>query len=171
MTEWGYFSMALLVLASLVAYWAHSKHTVVSPATTPFVLPPGVAMTSVSLLTEDDVTLYNVMRLAVQDEYLVFAQVPLWSFVSIEAMGKARAQVLNQIALKRVDFLLVHPGSRRVEHVIQVEEASPRPHQIERQRVIEAVVIGAGIKLVKLRAQTRYAVPELTKILGLEPQE
>lgn len=171
MTEWGYFALVLLVLAALAAYMAGRKQTVVSPAASPFVLPAGVAMTSVPLLTEDDVTLYNVMRLAVQDQYLVFTQVPLWSFVSIEGIGKTRAYVLNQIALKRVDFLLLHPGSRQVEQVIQIEEASPRPHQMERQRVIGAVLTGAGIKLVKLRAETKYAVPELVKLLGLELEE
>ena len=171
MTEWGYFSLVLLVLAALAAYMAGRKHTGVPLAASPSTLPAGIAMTSVPLLTEDDVILYNVMRLAVQDQYLVFAQVPLWSFVSIEGMGKARAYVLNQIALKRVDFLLLHPGSRRVEQVIQVEEASPRPHQIERQRVIEAVVTGAGIKLVKLPAETKLAVPEFTKLLGLEAEQ
>jgi hypothetical protein len=135
------------------------------------VLPVGLGMTSVPFLTEEEVTLYNVLRLAVQDQYLVFAQVPLWSFVTIEGVGKPRAYVLNQIALKRVDFVLVHPGSRRVEQVIQVEEASTGPHQVERQRVIEAVVTGTGIKLVRLPAQPMYAVPELTRLLGLEPEE
>ena len=53
------------------------------------VLPPGVTITSTPLLTETDVTFYNLMRLAVQDHFLVFTQVPLWSFVSVDAMGKA----------------------------------------------------------------------------------
>ena len=171
MTEWIYLSLALLLLASLAAYLVGRKHPHLTSAASPFVLPSGVTMTSVPLLTEGDVSLYNVVRLAVQDHYLVFAQVPLLSFVSIEAMGKARAQVLNQMALKRVDFVLVHPGERRVEQVIQLQDTSSRPPQLERQRVIEAVLVAAGIKLVKLQSQTSYVVPELSRLLGLAPEE
>jgi hypothetical protein len=149
---------------------AGRSKSLLTPSASPFVLPSGVAMTSAPLLTEGDVVLYNVMRLAVEDHYLIFAQVPLWSFISIEAMGKARAHVLNQIALKRVDFVLVHPGSRQVEQVIQLQDAS-RPHQLERQRVIEEVLTTAGIKLVKLWPQTSYAVPELIRLFGLAPEE
>jgi predicted FMN-binding regulatory protein PaiB len=101
----------------------------------------------------------------------VFAQVPLWSFVAVEAMGRARVQALNHIALKRVDFVLVHPGSRQVQQVLQVQEASPRPHQAERQRVIEAVLDAARIKLVKLRPEPSYTVPLLASLLGLAPED
>jgi hypothetical protein len=135
------------------------------------VLPPSVTITPAPLLTEADVLLYNLMRMAVQDHYLVFAQVPLWSFVSVEGMGKARSQVLNHMALKRVDFLLVHPGSRQVEQVVQVEDASPRPHQAERQRVIESVLDAAGIKLVKVQSKKSYTIPDLAALLGLEVEE
>lgn len=135
------------------------------------VLPPGVTITSTPLLTETDVTFYNLMRLAVQDHFLVFTQVPLWSFVSVDAMGKARSQVLSHMALKRVDFVLVHPGSRQVEQVVQIEDASPRPHQAERQRVIESVLDAAGIKLVKVRAHKSYTVPVLAALLGLEEDD
>jgi len=135
------------------------------------VLAPGTSVSSAPLLSEADVVLYNLMRLAVQDHYLIFAQVPLWSFVSVEAMGKSRSQLLQQIALKRVDFVLIHPGSRHVEKVVHIEEVSPRPHQADRQRVIESVLDAAGIKLVKLRQHTPHTVPALAGLLGLEPEE
>jgi hypothetical protein len=137
----------------------------------PPVLSPGVQISPTPLLTESDLSLYNMIRLAVQDQFLVLAQVPLLAFVSVEAMGKARAQVLNRMALKRVDFVLLHPGSRQVEQVVQIEEPSPRPHQVERQRVIEAVLDAAGIKVVKVRAQKAYSTPDLAALLGLQSEE
>ena len=109
--------------------------------------------------------------MAVQDRYLIFAQVPLWSFVSVEAMGKARSRLLSHMALKRVDFVLVHPGSRHVEQVVQIEDASPGPHQTERQRVIESVLDAAGIKLVTVRSKKSYTIPDLTALLGLTEEE
>jgi hypothetical protein len=136
-----------------------------------FSLPSGIAVTSAPLLTEAEIALYNLMQMAVQDRYLVFAHVPLWSFVSVEAGGKSRVALLNHMALKRVDFVLVHPGSRHVEQVVQLEDKSPGPRQVERQRVIESVMDAAGIKLVTLRATKSYTIPELTALLGLAVDE
>lgn len=161
-------AVAALVLL-LWRFLAASRKTGGQPLS--FVLSPGVTITSAPLLTEADVYLYNLIRMAVQDHYLVFAQVPLWSFVSVEAMGKARSQVLSHMALKRVDFVLVHPGSRQVGQVVQIEDASPGPHQAERQRVIESVVDAAGIKLVKVRSKKSYTIPDLAALLGLEVEE
>jgi hypothetical protein len=158
---------ALLVLSWWLA--ARSRKADRRPAA--FALPPGVAIAAAPLLTEAEGSLYNLMRMAVQEHYLVFAQVPLWSFVSVEAMGAARSQVLSHMALKRVDFVLVHPGSRQVEQVVQIETASPRPHQAERQRVIESVLDAAGIKLVTLRSDKSYTIPDLAGLLGLDPAE
>ena len=135
-----------------------------------FALQPGVTITSAPLLTEAEVSLYNLMRMTVQDHYLVFVHVPLWSFVSVEAMGKARSHVLNHMALKRVDFVLVHPGSRQVEQVVQMEDGSPRPHLAERQRVIESVLNAAGIRMVKVGSQKSYTIPDLAALLGLDEE-
>jgi len=136
-----------------------------------FTVPAGIAIRAEPLLSESEVALYNLLRMAVQEHYLVLAQVPLWSFVSVEAMDHAGSQVLRQMALKRVDFVLVHPGSRQVEQVVEVETASPRPHQAERQRVIESVLGAAGIKLVTLRSDRSYTIPDLAGALGLETAE
>jgi hypothetical protein len=155
----------------LLLWWFVAASRKTSGQPSPPVLPPDVTITSAPLLTETDISLYNLVRMAVQDHYLVFAQVPLWSFVSVEAMGKARSQVLSHMALKRVDFVLVHPGSRQVEQVVQVEDVSPRPHQAERQRVIESVLDAAGIKLVKVRSNKPYTIPDLAALLGLEAEE
>ena len=135
------------------------------------VFPAGTKVNPAPLLTEQEVLLYNLIRLAVQDRYLVFSQVPLWAFVRIEADGEVRAQAFRQIALKRVAFVLVHPGSRQVEQVVQVEDIALRGSRGDRQRVIESVLDAAGIKLVTLRVQKSYTVPALASLLGCEPDE
>ena len=60
-----------------------------SPAIVPLkhealVLPSGVTLRPQPLLTDRDLLLYNLIWLAVQDHFLVFARVPLWSIVSVE---------------------------------------------------------------------------------------
>ena len=134
-----------------------------------FVLPPGVTLRPQPLLTDTDLMLYNLIRLAVEDHYLVFARVPLWSVVSVEAEGTARSQVLRQIALKQLDFVLVHPGTKAAEQVVLLEEGSPpQPHEITRRRNIQSVLQAAGITLTTLKPHTSYTVPQLAQLLGVD---
>ena len=161
-------SLAVCVLLLLI--WKRSPSSDKVKGQGP-VLPAGTKVGPAPLLTEQEVLLYNLIRLAVQDRYLVFSQVPLWAFVRIEAVGEVRAQAFRQIALKRVAFVLVHPGTRQVEQVVQVEDIASRGGQESRQRVIESVLDAAGIKLVTLRLQKPYTVPTLASLLGCEPDE
>jgi hypothetical protein len=109
--------------------------------------------------------------MAVQERYLVFSQVPLWSFIEVEAGAKVRAEILRRIALKRVDFALVHPGSCLVEQVVQIEHESSQPHQAERHHIIETVLDAAGIKLTKLPLKKSHSLPDLTARLGITAEE
>lgn len=134
-------------------------------------IPPGVLIESQPVLTEAEAGFYNLLRLAVQDRYLVFAQVPLWCLLTVKTGDrKARAAVMNRIALKRVDFVLVHPGTLRVAKVVELEDASePPPQKLERNRLIEEMLKQAGIEVVRVRgAQT---VPELARLLDAAPDE
>ena len=137
----------------------------------PDVLPRGGSITSKPLLTESELALYNLLQIVVQDYYLIFAQVPLWAFVSLDSPGKDRIRLVKHMALKRVDFALLHPGSRQVVQVVQIEEEFPTADQKEHQRIIESVVGSAKIKLVKVQSKKSYAIPELVALLGLAAEE
>ena len=138
----------------------------------PFVLPPGVTLRPQPLLTDTDLLLYNLIRLAVEDHYLVFARVPLWSVVSVEAEGKARSQVLRQIALKQLDFVLVHPGTKAAEQVVLLDEGfPPQPDELTRRREVQSVLQAAGITLTTLKPHTSYTVPQLAQLLGVDDNE
>jgi len=138
----------------------------------PFVLPPGVTLRPQPLLTDTDLLLYNLIRLAVEDHYLVFASVPLWSVVTVEAEGTVRSQVLRQIALKQLDFVLVHPGTKAAEQVVLLEEDSPpQPQEITRKREIQSVLQAAGITLTTLNPHTSYTVSQLAQLFGVDNGE
>ena len=138
----------------------------------PFILPFGVVLRPQPLLAERELLLYNLIRLAVQDRYLLFTQVPLWSFLSVEAEGQSRTQVLRHLALKRADFVLVHPGSRRVEQVVQLEEEpSVDPEGAMRGREVQRIVHAAGIRVTILNAESTYAVQQLEQLLGISDSE
>lgn len=138
----------------------------------PFVLSAGVMLQPEPLLTERELLLYNLIRLAVQDRYLLFAQVPLWSFLSVEAEGHARTQVLRHLALKRADFILVHPGSRLVEQVVQLEDdSSAAPDDMTKGREVQKAAQAAGIRVTTLKPQPTYTVQQLEQLLGMSDSE
>ncbi len=160
------------VIAVIILLWRYlTKARRRKKGTAPFAIPPGVTIGSTRLLEKEEIALYSLLQMAVQERYLVFSQVPLWSFVEIEAGAKERSDVLRQIALKRVDFVLVHPGSCRVEQVVQIEHESSDLHQTERQHVIESVLDAAGIKLTKLQPKKTHSLPDLTARLGITVEE
>ena len=160
------------VIAVIIGLWRYlAKARRRKKQTAPFAIPPGVTIGSTRLLEKEEVALYSLLQMAVQERYLVFSQVPLWSFVEIEAEATVRSDVLRRIALKRVDFVLVHPGSCRVEQVVQIEHESSRSHQVERQHVIESVLDAAGIKLTKLQPKQSHSLPDLTARLGITGEE
>ncbi|MEC4891211.1 MAG: DUF2726 domain-containing protein [Nitrospira sp.] len=154
----------------LLVFWQRDPSPAPAKAPAP-VLPAGVTLAPAPLLTEQEVVLYNLMRLAVQDYYLVFSQVPLWAFVTVDAVGKERTQIFREIALKPVDFVLVHPGTRQVAQVVQVEDGTRRGPEADRQRIVKEILDAAGIKLVTLRSKQAYTVPALTSLFGLDPED
>ena len=135
------------------------------------VMPSDVTLSPTPLLAEDEVALYNLLRMVVQERYLVFAKVPLGSFLTVDAGGKERVQVLRHLALKRVDFALVHPGSRQVEQVVQIEPQSHELDQVESQQIIESLLDTAGIKLRKLQAKRTYPLAHLATRLELTAED
>jgi hypothetical protein len=126
-----------------------------------------------ALLGESELLLYNLIRLAAEDRYLVFAQVPLLSFLAVEAEGKARLEVLRRLALKRADVVLVHPGSRVVEQVVQFEAGEPAadPATAYPQREVQRMLHAAGIRVTTLNIQPRYTVQELERLLGMSDSD
>ena len=166
-----FIGLAIAVLALLV--WRLKTSSTAGPASKePFVLAPGVTLRPQPLLTDNDLLLYNLIRLAVEDHYLVFARVPLWSVVSVEAEGKVRSQVLRQIALKQLDFVLVHPGTKAAEQVVLLEEGGLlQPDEVVRKQEIQTVLDAAGITLTTLKSHTSYTVSQLAQLFRVSDEE
>jgi hypothetical protein len=120
------------------------------------------------LLAEKELLLYNLIRLAVEDRYLVFAQVALWRFLMVEGEGESRTRALRYLALQRADFVLVHPGSRMVEQVVQLEDESRMDLEASTNgRDVQQLVDAAGIQVTTLKAQLSYTIQELEQLLGV----
>lgn len=136
-------------------------------------IPADVSLQTQPLLTEAEGSLYNLLRLAVQDHYLVFAQVPLWRLFDIKAASReGRLTFLRSIALKRVDFVLVHPGTLTAAKVVELNDPSAPPGpSLARQRLLDAALQAAGIDCVRLQPPFPSTVPALATLLGLGADE
>ncbi|WP_447978779.1 DUF2726 domain-containing protein [Candidatus Nitrospira bockiana] len=135
-------------------------------------IPVGVTITAQPLMTPEEAQLYNVLTLAVQDDYLLFAQIPLWCLVDVQAhRPQARQAFLAQIALKRVDFVLVHPGTLTVVKVVELDGSPDSPQRQARNKLVEETLKAAGIDLVRLSAKKAYTIPELAALLDIEAPE
>ena len=130
----------------------------------------GVSLRAQPLLTKDEAAFYNLLKLTVQDRYLVFAQVPVWCLVDVQSKDpKARASFLNRIALRRVDFALIHPGTLATFKIIELDDPAIPPAQKEgRNKLIDGIFKEAGVALVRLQNPGSYTATKLAAALGLE---
>lgn len=136
-------------------------------------IPAEVSLQAQPLLTEVESSFYNLLRLAVQEHYLVFAQVPLWCLFDVKGTSReARAAFMRSIALKRVDFVLVHPGTLTAAKVVELDDTSqPSGPRQARQQLIDTALHAAGIECVRLQAPLPSTVPALASLLGIESDE
>lgn len=162
---------AIGLLLILLIAWPRLVSRVKERETQEPLVPDEVSLRAQPLLTKSEASFYNVLRLAVQDRYLVFAQVPVWCLVEVKSDDrKARAAFLNTIALKRVDFVLVHPGTLAAAKVVELLDPSQASGPREaRDQLIDAVCKAAGIKIVRPKARMAYTVTALATLVGVEP--
>ena len=165
----SWFLVLVVVVPAVLLWRICSRRSPTGLRSGPFVLPLGVVLRPQPLLGEKELLLYNLIRLAVQDHYLVFAQVPLLSFLAVEAEGESRLEVLRHLALKRGDVVLVHPGSRVVEQVVQFEAGETHTDTAGALpgRDVQRILHAAGIRVTTLSVQPRYTVQELERFLGM----
>ncbi len=125
------------------------------------------------VLSDAEARLYNLLRLAVQDRYLIFAHVPLWCLIEIRASdSELRLPLLSQLALKRATFVLLHAGTRQAEKVVELYEDSDAGSRRERNdRLLESVLAPAGVQLVRVNSGRDYTVPMLTTLLDVAEED
>ena len=124
-------------------------------------------------LSKAEATLLNLIRLAVQDTYLVFAKVPVSSLVMItEEDPERRRTILKSIQSTRVDVVLIHPGTLRPALGIKfVEDEESSPQLDQRDQLVDEIVQAAGIEIIRVEIHTSYTVGELVDRLGLGETE
>ncbi len=168
--------MAVIIMAAAVAWYLWSGATRRdSPPDEPR-LPDGLSLQPREIFTKEEAAFYNVLRLAVQEQYLVFAKVPLSRVLLVQADDPEdhalAAWVLRRISMICVDFVLVHPGTLTVAKVIELEglpqRVRPRPI---RAQLAQLAMTAAGLDIVRVDIHQPFTIPGLAAMLGLEVRD
>lgn len=131
-----------------------------------------VAVKVQPLLDGPDVSLFNLLLLAVRDHFLLLSKIPLRSLVHLrvedDSFRRALAQTLRNVT---VDFVAVHPGTRLpVKAIFVGKPGDDAAASSEQERVVEALFHKAGIDVIRLDREARYSVEQLTDLLGLDEE-
>ena len=124
------------------------------------------------LMNGSDVSLFNLLLLAVRDHFLLLSKIPLRSLVHLrvedDSFKRVVAQTLRNVT---VDFVMVHPGTRLPVKAIFVRKpGDDAVVSSSQERLVEAVFQKAGIEVIRLYQEVRYSVEQLTNLLGLEEE-
>jgi hypothetical protein len=130
-------------------------------------------VTSRPLMSPEEATLFNLIKLAAQDHMLVLAKMPILSILSLgDTDEEARKAVMRTIQPVRCDVILAHPGTLRAMTVITFQKDSPgAAGREDRDRLVNTLLKAAGIQPIVLQLTQTYSVDQLTQLLGLVEEE
>ena len=125
------------------------------------------------VLSPDEISFYNLIRLAVGDRYLVFPQLPLWSLVTVQSTGGAtQARPARPLAMRRVDLALIHPGTRTAHAVVLFTHADEFSDLRRRNEELAVSMLNAaGIMLVRMDPSQPHSIGSLKTAFGIEADE
>jgi hypothetical protein len=130
-------------------------------------------VTARPLMSPEEATLYNLLKLAAQDHMLVLAKIPILSVLALgDKDEEARKAVMRSIQPVRCDVVLAHPGTLKAMTVITFQKESPGTGGREdRDRLVDTLLKAAGIQSIVLPLNQTYSVDQLTGLLGLAEEE
>lgn len=133
------------------------------------VIPDNAALCVKPVLTDAETRLLRSLEKAVDGTYLVWPQLPLWTFIDVRSSDAGVVAVLNnRINLKRVDFTLVDPHTHSIYKVIELDDRShQRPDRLHRDTFVEMVLKQAGVPLIRIPAAKAYDTQAIRAQLGL----
>ena len=126
-----------------------------------------------ALMSSEEATLFNMVKLAVQDYFIVLAKIPLISLVTLEEKDEeAKKAVLRKIQQVRFDIVLIHPGTLKAHTVLHFQRPAPANRMIEeRHRLVNTLLKAAEIERVDLDPGTAYSTDQIIELLGLSEEE
>ena len=127
-----------------------------------------------TIMTSEESTLFNLIRLAAQDYFLVLVKLPILQVISVRDKDEeARKALLRSIQFTRLDVVLAHPGTLQAVTVIYLQKNDEEEERRlkKRTQVVDTVLKAAGINVVRLQVNQSYSVEQVVEILGLAEDE
>lgn len=122
------------------------------------------------LMDGPSVATFNLLLLAVREQFLLLSKIPVRSLVHLhvedDSVRRVLAQNLRNVA---VDFVAVHPGTRLPVKAMFVRRDDALASSAQEQ-LVEALFHQAGIEVIRLDQEARYSVEQLIDLLGLEEE-
>ncbi len=130
-------------------------------------------VTARTLMSSEEATLFNMVKLAVQEYYIVLAKIPLLSLIKVEEKDEeAKMNVLRKIRPIRFDVVLLHPGTLKTHKVLDFQRATPANPQLQgRYRLVETLLKAAEIERITLDIERTYSPEEIMELVGLAEDE
>ena len=123
------------------------------------------------LMTSEEATLFNLIRLAAHDYLLVLVKLPILQVVSVvDKDEEARKGLMRTIQPVRLDVVLAHPGTLQTTTVVKFKKNEQEQSE-KRDHVVDTVLKAAGINVVVLHLNQTYSVEHVTTLLGLAEDE
>ncbi len=134
--------------------------------------PETVTARARELMDDSEVALLNLLLLAARDHFLVLAKIPLMRLMRLQVWDDFDAQVVAKgIRKMTVDFVLLHPGTRRAVKAIFVEKPGDNALSWHvRQPWLDMLFRDAEIEVIRLDWDVRYNVEQLTELLGIKDE-
>ena len=167
------FLAALLLGAVFLLQWVWRRP--VSKDVAPVMISNAVdsEVTARPLMTPEEATLFNLIRLAAQDYFLVLVKLPVLQIISVtDKDEEARKVLMRSIQSIRLDVVLVHPGTLETTTVVKFQKQEHDGLQPEkRDQIVDTVLKAAGIRIVVLELNQSYSVEQVMALLGLVEEE
>jgi uncharacterized protein DUF2726 len=123
------------------------------------------------LMTPEEATLFNLIRLAAHDYLLVLVKLPILQVLSVvDQDEEARRTLMRTIQPVRLDVVLVHPGTLQTTTVVKFQKNEQEQPE-KRDHVVDTVLKAAGINVVVLHLNQTYSVEHVRTLLGLAEEE
>ncbi|MDE0145159.1 MAG: DUF2726 domain-containing protein [Nitrospira sp.] len=166
--------LVLIVVVVLVVvtlwFWRRSPKFVPAPGARIDGLGNQVSAMARPLMDGSDVSMFNLLLMAVREHFLLLSKIPLRSLMHLrvedDSIKRALAQTLRNVT---VDFVAVHPGTRLpVKAIFLTKPEDDVMASSSQDRLVEALLRKAGIDVLRLDPEVLYSVERLTNLLGLE---
>lgn len=166
--------LGLIVVVTLVVavlwLWRRGPKLVPAPGARIDVISNRVSAMAKPLMDGSDVSMFNLLLMAVREHFLLLSKIPLRSLLHLrvedDSVKRALAPVVRNVT---VDFVAVHPGTRLPVKAIFLSKPEDDVMALSSQdRLVEVLLRKAGIDVFRLDPEVLYSVEQLTNLLGLE---